>query len=100
MFDEVKSDAPDDGHFIGGHGTKKLLDCHFFVRDFGGRVEDVIVGDLDNFGLKSRLFGGAADIEVRRRQDWLTPQLTTVCCDETNESIPVWCHDASCAEVC
>lgn len=93
MLDKVESDAPDDGHFVGGHGTKQLFDRHFFVCNFGGGVEDVVVGNLYYFGLESCLFCCCTDVKVWRGQDWLTPQFAAVGCDEANESVPAWCHD-------
>lgn len=92
MLDEVETYAPDDGYFIYSHRTEQFLDCYFFICDLGSWVEDIVVLDINHFGLESRLFCCSTDIEVYRRKNWLTPQLTAICCDEANKSVPVWCH--------
>lgn len=93
VFDEVEAYATDNGHFVYSHGTKKCLNCDFFIGDFCGGVEDIVIGDLDDFGFQSCLFCSGADIEVFRRQHRFTPQFAAVSCDEADESIPVGCHD-------
>lgn len=99
MLDEVEADAPDDGHFVGGHGTKEFLHGDFLICDLCASVEYVIVGDMNDLGLKSGLFSRGADIKVWGWQNWLTPQLAAVGSDEANKAIPVWRHGVDVIEI-
>jgi hypothetical protein len=92
VFDEIQSNASDDGDFGLRHGTKKLFDCHNLVCDVCGCVENVGVRNRDYFGLKPGLCSGGAHVEIWRRQDGFAPQFAAVGCDEADETIPIWRH--------
>lgn len=64
MLDEVETNASNDRDLVNGHRPKKLLYCDFLICDFGGRIKDITIRYINDFGLQACGFSGCAYIKV------------------------------------